>query len=126
MTKDAHKIVTLFFNPFDVVIAAYESLYTKPCYVEFVSGIRESEEAAWGCTEFVEGKNPKVCIDVETPISGAVEILAHELAHVAAGDKHEDDHGPQWQECFDAIHARYTEIISNDDAAFLASLEAAS
>lgn len=100
----------ILFNPFEIVLEAYNALYQRDCVVQFVEGLWAREEA-YGVTEF-GGRIPRISVDVITPVHGAVEILAHELAHVAAGDSHADDHGEAWQNAFDAIHQRYVEIVS--------------
>ena len=43
------------------------------------------------------------------PISAGPELLAHELAHVAAGEAVE--HGPEWKAAEEAIFQKYNEIL---------------
>lgn len=105
--------VIVDFNPFDLVIEAYETLYGKPCLVQFVEGMYNGEGDPWGCTEFVEGKSPRVSVDVRCPFHAAVEVLAHELAHVAVGDggcSESEEHGDDWSDAFTLIHQRYNEL----------------
>ena len=47
-------------------------------------------------------------IDPTLRVVDAVEVLAHELAHVAAGAK--EDHGEKWTAAYDAIKAEYDRI----------------
>lgn len=106
---------TLTFNPFALMIDVFNDLYPdKQATVWFATGLRQ-ERNAWGQTGFPDdGGEPLVQIDVDCPIAGAVEVLAHELAHVAAGCPHSDDddgHGPEWQKHFDAIHEAYNQRV---------------
>lgn len=48
-------------------------------------------------------------IDCETPMVGVVEVLAHELAHVAAG--HSNAHNDVWKNEFDYINQKYNEMM---------------
>jgi hypothetical protein len=44
-------------------------------------------------------------------VNNAVEILAHELAHVVAGfEEGKDDHGPAWETAFESIKQEYGRI----------------
>ena len=44
-------------------------------------------------------------------VNNAVEILAHELAHVVAGfEEGKDDHGPEWEAAFESIKQEYGRI----------------
>ena len=45
----------------------------------------------------------------EVPISAGPELLANELAHVAAGEAVE--HGPKWKAAEEAIFQKYNEIL---------------
>lgn len=69
--------------------------------------VEELEDGAYGMTIFPEdgGKEPHVYVSADLPVKHAAEIFAHELAHVAAGEA--ADHGPAWEEAFDAIHRGY-------------------
>ncbi len=57
-------------------------------------------------------------ITKELRVADAVEILAHELAHVAVGS--DEEHGKAWEEAFDAIHNEFdrigNEMFGTDDA----------
>lgn len=56
-----------------------------------------------------DGSRPIIQIGVDKIIPQAMDILAHELAHVAAGP--EAGHDATWESAYDAIHRKYTEII---------------
>ena len=108
-------IVQIVFDPFQQIIAAYESLYGKPCLIQFVP-FEGDESSAFGHTEFSNDPSemPVININIESPLMAAVETLAHELAHVEADTGCVDGHGPEWKEAFEAIHAKYTEMVTTD------------
>jgi len=99
----------MMFDPFGLVLEVFNELYpAKAATVVWRQGMRESGNACYGCTDF-EHVPPIVSVDVDLPVAGAVDVLAHELAHVAAG--FEEDHGPAWEAAFGAIHQRYSERV---------------
>jgi len=95
-----------FRNPFTVVINIFTDMYPdKSCKIEFVQELYKKEKA-YGGTHFPgDGSNPTVSIDVTTPVIGAVEVLAHELSHVAVGEK--KGHGEEWEKVFDDIYNEF-------------------
>jgi hypothetical protein len=98
--------VSLFFDPVRLVLEVSECLWPEmECTVQYVSGLHDGEDA-YGATDFPDdGSTPRIQIDTCTPIEAAVEILAHELAHVAAGP--DAEHGEDWERAFDAIFLMY-------------------
>ena len=71
-------------------------------------------EEAYGETVFPEdGTEPVISISAQVPVVHAVEILAHELAHVAAGEGH--DHDEVWENAFQALNDAYCEFVSVSD-----------
>lgn len=67
------------------------------------------DKKEYGCTTFPDdGSIPLIDLNPELSIVIAVEILAHELAHVATP---QDGHGEKWEEAFSAIHEKYNEIV---------------
>lgn len=52
---------------------------------------------------------PLVTIDPSLPYVGCIDILAHELAHVAAGE--DGGHGPEWEKAYEAIHNEYHAFV---------------
>lgn len=68
----------------------------------------EDGEQPVGVTSFNEDGTIDIDIDALLPVADAVEILAHELAHVAAGEN--EGHGEKWEQAFDAIHAEFNRI----------------
>jgi len=66
------------------------------------------DTVALGETFFDDDGTVTVFVDYELQVKDAVEIFAHELAHVAAGEK--AGHGEEWEKAFDAIFTEYNRI----------------
>lgn len=64
----------------------------------------------FGSTTFPDDGIPLIDINPELTVCNAVEILAHELAHVIAGA--DAEHGRQWNSVFDEINERYNGLMS--------------
>lgn len=100
-------------DPTAIVARAFSELYPGVEYVaQYVPDLKdETDDTAYGLTIFPDdGSAPIVCISAEAPISAAPELLAHELAHVAAPE--DTEHGEAWQAAERAISAKYDEIIN--------------
>ena len=100
-------------DPYAIVWRAFKSLYPeKECSVYFDDemDLGENGQPIYGFTNFPSAESDEiiVCVSSEISVSNSVEILAHELAHVAVGESFE--HGKEWEEAFDKIHMRYYEI----------------
>lgn len=98
-------------DPTAIVALAFRELYPRlEYYAQYVPGLKDEEgKPAYGLTIFPDdGSTPIVCISAEVPISAGPELLAHELAHVAAGEAVE--HGPEWKAAEEAIFQKYNEI----------------
>lgn len=100
--------VVVRFNPFDLVLDSFAALY--PSHRASIVWSEAPEDAgdspAFGHTCWPDaGGDPEIAIFMHTPLSGAVEVLAHELAHVVAGP--DAEHGPCWETAFAAIHQEY-------------------
>ena len=96
---------------FSMVYYAFDRLYPgKPVRIWWNANIPNAEDGAQrvGLTSFNEDGTIDVDIDALLPVADAVEILAHELAHVAAGE--DEGHGEKWEQAFDAIHAEFNRI----------------
>ena len=99
-------------DPTAIVALAFRELYPRlEYYAQYVPGLEDEEgKPACGLTIFPDdGSTPIVCISAEVPISAGPELLAHELAHVAAGEAVE--HGPEWKAAEEAIFQKYNEIL---------------
>ena len=98
-------------DPFSLVWKAFKNLYPgKGCEVQLQPGIQDDElsEQGYGFTEFHDDGSILVVVDANLQVSNAVEVLAHELAHVAVGI--ENEHGAAWETAFDAIFQEYGRI----------------
>lgn len=98
-------------DPFARVCKYFKLLYGKK-YICLLKEHLEDEnaETVYGMTSFPqEGSSacavPVIFISAELTVKNAVEILAHELAHVAVG--HSEGHGEAWEKAFEAIHRAY-------------------
>ena len=95
-------------DPFAMVWTAFKNLYPdKDCDVWFDMRCRLKTEEGFGFTEFPNGENPQVVIFIDThlPVMDMVEILGHELAHVAVGSC--EGHSEAWEAAFEAIFQEY-------------------
>lgn len=55
-----------------------------------------------------DGRRTIVQVAVGIPFEAVIEVLGHELAHVAAGK--DAGHGPIWEDAFNRIHTEYNRI----------------
>jgi hypothetical protein len=98
-------------DPFAMVVQVVHDLYPEAiAVVRWCNGLHE-QHGAWGCTEFDVPNGPLISLDVAMPVLGAVEVLAHELAHVVAGP--EAEHGAEWESAFAAIHREYCRRVES-------------
>lgn len=91
-------------DPFAMVWQAFKNLYPgKDCEVQWQPRIEDDElpEQGYGFTEFRDDGSILVVVDASLQVSDAVEVLAHELAHVAVGI--ESEHGAVWEAALKAI-----------------------
>ncbi len=97
-------------DPFAMVWQAFKNLYPdKDCICYFdVLEKNESGDTVYGETDFQDNGTMYVFVDAGLRLADAVEIFAHELAHVAVGS--DADHGELWQSAFDAIFVEYNRI----------------
>lgn len=102
-------------SPFHFIVEAYTQLYNKPCTID-LHPTYHADTGKYGSTMFPDdGSTPEIVLAADVSYQILIEILAHELAHVAAGKDVEcadtdEQHGNAWQEAFDALHKRYCEI----------------
>lgn len=98
-------------DPFAMVALAFERLYPGIDYeAHWEPEIRPAEDGGevYGLTDFgADGVN-RIFITPHISVSDAVEIFAHELAHVAVGIEHE--HDEVWETVFDEIFDAYNQI----------------
>ena len=102
-------------DPFALVAKAFKNLYPDKEYTAYwepnIYG-DEPEDTIKPCglTDFGDDGTVVVFVDPGISVSNAVEIFAHELAHVAVGIDH--DHNSEWEAAFDAIFDEYNRIAS--------------
>ena len=104
-------MTTPFINDmFSVVYKAFKNLYPdKKCEIQWVpDNFKENDEECYGCTDFQDDGTVLVCVSALIPVKDAVEVLAHELAHVAVGIANE--HNKQWEDAFEAIFVEYNRL----------------
>lgn len=108
------RLIAPFQNDmFAMVWGAFKKLYPdKDCEVYWEPQIRDEEggKPVYGLTDFADDGSVAVFVKPSLEVADAVEILAHELAHVAVGVEH--DHDEVWQEAFDKIYEEYNRIGS--------------
>lgn len=99
-------------DPFAVVYTAFRNMFPEcDCEISWNAEIKDEKgETCCGVTRFEPGKIPVVAINPELPVYDAVEVLAHELAHVANGPENMQ-HGPDWKKAFAAIHREYERVM---------------
>ena len=99
-------------DPTAIVALAFKELYPDvEYYAQIVPALEdEAGKPVYGLTIFPEdGSTPIVCVSAEAPISVEPDLLAHELAHIVAGE--EAGHGPKWRNVEEAIAKKYDEIL---------------
>lgn len=105
-------MVSPFVNDmFSLVWRAFKNLYPdKDCKCQWVPELEKSEdgEQPFGVTTFADDGEVFVDILATLTVTDAIEIFAHELAHVAVGDG--EGHGKMWEEAFDNIFNEYNRI----------------
>lgn len=108
------RLIAPFQNDmFAMVWGAFKKLYPdKDCEIYWEPQIRDEEDGkpVYGLTDFADDGSVAVFVKPSLEVANAVEILAHELAHVAVGVEH--DHDEVWQEAFDKIFEEYNRIGS--------------
>ena len=97
-------------SPFEILDKAFKNLYPDKSYIAFIDVDMKDESGGkvYGCTQFNDGDTPIIFIDASLSIQNAVEIFAHELAHVAVGAN--EGHGELWGKSFDEIQSEYNRI----------------
>lgn len=87
-------------DPFKKLIDVVKKLYGNlPCVVSF--DILKKHHGV--CFLSDNGKYLDVRVSAKLPVRHAIEVMAHELAHVVGGP----NHGPRWKKVFSRIHKEY-------------------
>lgn len=99
-------------DPFAWVYEAYRAVFADApqCIVLWDEVVDEAGEEMYGSTTFPDNDNEMIVVRVNPniPVYGAVEVLAHELAHIAVGAS--GGHGEQWVKAFDRIQQQYVKM----------------
>jgi hypothetical protein len=98
-------------DPFALVWTAFKNLFPrKECDVWYDKKEQgeNGDSVTFGETFFDDDGSIIVFIDYDLQVKDAVEIFAHELAHVAAGK--DAAHGEAWAKAFDDIFTEYNRI----------------
>ena len=97
-------------DPFAIVIKVFQQLYPDKTALIQWDDTLDASKKEYGSTTFQDDGIPVIGLNPNLIVLVAVEILAHELAHVAAGI--DAKHNDEWDKCFEAIHNKYFEIIA--------------
>lgn len=112
LTAGAGRILSPFGNdPFALVAQAFNNLYPERVYLAQIAPdvVDDDGNTAYGVTTFPnDGTPPLVEVSENISIEHAVEIFAHELAHVATPE--DGNHGEAWRTAFDRIFEEYNRI----------------
>lgn len=107
-------------DPFPALFEAFGTLYKDADKVEtYLVTADEFDlygddgEPALGFTLFPDdGSYPVIYVSAELPFKDVVEIVAHEMAHVIAGQ--DAEHDETWEQAFSDIHLLYGEIYDKN------------
>ncbi len=97
------------YDLFNILLDIFNTTYPEhDCVIEFVQGMHDKEQA-YGCTDY--GDPIIVSIDASLAVSDAIEIIAHELAHVVAG--YHARHSDKWENVFTDINITFNAYMAN-------------
>ena len=97
-----------FYCPFDALIEAANKVAggELDCAITFgFAADDEDDEKYLGYTEFTEHSRPLVVVRPDQNVAQALDILAHELSHVIAGE--EAEHNEHFHHVYAEIHREY-------------------
>lgn len=103
-------------DPFEFIVNAFNELYQGKeyeCYWD-ENLFDEDGEKIFGFIFFPDdGSTPMIFVDANLSVRNAVEILGHELAHLATPN--DTEHGEEWKNAFDNIKEKYDEIVNRKE-----------
>lgn len=107
-----------FSDPISAVIQAYKDISGKDreVYIKYSTGMWNFFRwGKWGTTFFPDDESLPIVIqiNVNLKIKHAIEIIAHELAHVIVGI--DAGHSIEFEKTFCAIRDKAIEILVNND-----------
>lgn len=108
-------------NPFDLLLDAFNALYPDK-YAEIYWTDKETLQAdsgqkgALGITNYADEDRPTtdILICADQTMVEAMDVLAHELAHVAVG--FDAAHGEEFQSAYKAIFEKYDSDLTVKEA----------
>lgn len=106
----------LFINdPFYVLDKIFRDLYPNKDYIAQLAPHIEDENGieVFGETCFPESGLPVITISTRLTINDAIEVFAHELAHIAA--TLEVGHGAVWDEIETELQERFNNYFSRKE-----------
>lgn len=105
-------MIKVINNPMQYVLMATEELYPNiKVIVQFNPEYNYPDSKAYACFPD-DGSIPLIEIDANVPFYAVPELLAHELAHIIAGE--EVDHNEEWDRIFDEIYDKGVELFMKD------------
>ena len=95
---------------FSLVYQAFRYLYPDTeCQCQWLPEIKQEDGSpAYGVTTFSDDGHVFVEVSASLSVGDAVEVFAHELAHVAVGEA--GGHGEEWDKAFNAIFREYARL----------------
>ena len=109
------EMLSFDLNPFDALIQIFQEKYPEiNAEIFFASDIeKHTEPGVHGVTNFPDdGTEPFILISTKISVESAIEVLAHELAHLAIGPDTEQEHCKNWESVFNWLHEQYCHRIS--------------
>lgn len=105
------KELVVINDPIPVVFKAYLNLYPDklPDLIQLTWSEAPMTEG-WGTTTFCDDGKVVIEINNKLTLEHYPEIMAHELAHVAAGL--EEEHGEAWEIAFEAIFNEFNRLVA--------------
>lgn len=98
-------------DPIYVLIKIFESAYPdKKAQIDFVADLKKNTHA-YGETCWAEDGNVYIQIDIQTPMYGLIEVLGHELAHVAVGA--DAAHNAEWEKEFNYLNQEFNKVMKS-------------
>ena len=99
-------------SPFEMLDIAFKRLFPDVKYKAYFEVELEDEngESVCGFTDFKDNGEIIILVDGNLSVYNAIEIFAHELAHVAVGEEH--DHDEVWEKALYDLFDVYNRIGS--------------
>ena len=109
-------MIRILHNPFDMVIEAICTVQDIDADLIFVG--KEQCDGNWGFAQKNTDGTFLIGVAAELPVEDALEIIAHEAAHIMA-KSHEkpasEQHDAEWEMWFEVIHSQYESILEREN-----------